>query len=234
MLPPRRHQLQIRPHLSPTHPLVQPSTHRPAPPTNTCTPYHSKLAVLPRLNVILVLFLAHSTDLDYPRPLRSPHLNLILRSFLHSPLALQPSVQQGHQVLSVSLFHRPSSRSKRLQPMVTTDILLDCSLALLNDVLLTALLTDVHCDKLALHFPLPWWRPGVKRRSNIKNRQRLKAQISSCLSSSPTSSSPTRLINPIRHRDCQSHPSPLFPSNNPICSSPSPSSTVHLDAPHSY
>ena len=206
MLPPRRRQLQIRPHLSPTHPLVQPSTHRPAPPTNTCTPYHSKLAVLPRLNVILMLFLAHSTDLDYPRPLRSPHLNLILRSFLHSPLALQPSVQQGHQVLSVSLFHRPSSRSKRLLLMVTTDILLDCSLALLNDVLLTALLTDVHCDKLALHFPLPWWRPGVKRRSNIKNRQRLKAQISSCFSSSPTSSSPARLINPIRHRDCQSHP----------------------------
>ena len=114
MLPPRLLQLQIRPHLSPTHPLVQPSTHRPAPPTNTCTPYHSKLAVLPRLNVILMLFLAHSTDLDYPRPLRSPHLNLILRSFLHSPLALQPSVQQCHQVLSVSLFHRPSSGNKRL------------------------------------------------------------------------------------------------------------------------
>ena len=72
MLPPRRHQLQIRPHLSPTHPLVQPSTHRPAPPTNTCTPYHSKLAVLPRLNVILMLFLARSTDSDYPRPLRPP------------------------------------------------------------------------------------------------------------------------------------------------------------------
>ena len=168
MLPPRLLQLQIRPHLSPTHPLVQPSTHRPAPPTNTCTPYHSKLAVLPRLNVILMLFLAHSTDLDYPRPLRSPHLNLILRSFLHSPLALQPSVQQCHQVLSVSLFHRPSSGNKRLLLMVTTDILLDCSIALLNDVPLTALLTDVHCDKLALHFSLPWWHPSVKRRSNTK------------------------------------------------------------------
>ena len=86
MLPPRLLQLQMRPHLSPTHPLVQPSTHRPAPPTNTCTPYHSKLAVLPRLNILLMLFLARFTDLDYPRPLRSPHLNLILRSFFHSPL----------------------------------------------------------------------------------------------------------------------------------------------------
>ena len=175
MLPPRLLQLQIRPHLSPTHPLVQPSTHRPAPPTNTCTPYHSKLAALPRLNVILMLFLARSTDLDYPRPLRSTHLNLILRSFLHSPLALQPSVQQCHQVLSVSLFHRPSSGNKRLLLMVTTNILLDCSIALLNDVPLTALLTDVHCDKLALHFSLPWWHPSVKRRSNTKKRQ--KAQI---------------------------------------------------------
>ena len=178
MLPPRLLQLQIRPHLSPTHPLVQPSTHRPAPPTNTCTPYHSKLAVLPRLNVILMLFLAHSTDLDYPRPLRSPHLNLILRSFLHSPLALQPSVQQCHQVLSVSLFHRPSSGNKRLLLMVTTNILLDCSIALLNDVPLTALLTDVHCDKLALHFSLPWWHPSVKRRSNTQKRQRHTAQRS--------------------------------------------------------
>ena len=210
MLPPRRHQLQIRPHLSPTHPLVQSSTHRPAPPTNTCTPYHSKLAVLPlpQRHPHAVPRTLHRFRL--PSPTSSPHLNLILRSFLHSPLALQPSVQQGHQVLSVSLFHRPSSSSKRLLFMVTTDIL-DSSIALLNDVPPSALLTDVHCDKLALHFPLPWWRPGVKRRANIKNRQRLKAQISSCLSSSPTSSSPTRLINPIRHRDCQSHPSPLFP-----------------------
>ena len=93
--------------------------------------------------------------------------------------------------------------------MVTTNILLDCSIALLNDVPLTALLTDVHCDTLALRFSLPWWNPGVKRRPNTKTKQRLKAQTGSFLSSSPTSSSPTRLINPIRHRDCQSHPSPL-------------------------
>ena len=36
----------------------------------------------------------------------------------------------------------------------------------------------------------------------------------------------------IPHRDCHSHPSLLFPSNNPTCSCPFPSHIVHLDVPH--
>ena len=37
---------------------------------------------------------------------------------------------------------------------------------------------------------------------------------------------------PIPHRDCHSHPSLRFPSNNPTCSCPFPSHIVHLDVPH--
>ena len=36
----------------------------------------------------------------------------------------------------------------------------------------------------------------------------------------------------IPHRDCHSHPSLLFPSNNPTCSCQFPSHIVHLDVPH--
>ena len=63
--------------------------------------------------------------------------------------------------------------------MVTTNILLDCSIAWLTDVPLAALLTVVHCDKLSLRFPLPWWHPGAERGSTTKNNKRLKATMGS-------------------------------------------------------
>ena len=116
------------------HPLItQSSRSSPASALSSCCSSH-----VPQIQITLAHFVP---------PAQSPP------SFVSPfPLALQPSVQQCHQVLSVSLFHRPSSGNKRSLLMVTTNILLDCSIALLNDVPPTALLTDVHCGNLAFHF----------------------------------------------------------------------------------
>ena len=210
-----------------THPPTCPTLH---PPTRTANQHMQPLSFKvsgpppPQRHPHVVPRTFHRFRL--PSPTSSPHLNLILRSFLHSPLLY--SLPSNRSCPSLCSTVRPQV-DQWLLLMVTTNILI------VQLYCLTMFLHIFHCrggsDKLALHIFTAVVASIVKSGSNTPKRQRPKARISSCLSSSPTSSSPTRLINPIRHRDCQSHPSPLFPSNNPICSSPPPSSTVHIDAP---
>ena len=122
-----------------THPPTCPTLH---PPTRTANQHMQPLSFKvsgpppPQRHPHVVPRTFHRFRL--PSPTSSPHLNLILRSFLHSPLALQPSVQQ---VLSVSLFDRPSSG----RSMVTAhgyNQHPNCPIALLNCV--------------SPYFSLPW------------------------------------------------------------------------------